>query len=84
MTKNRKTFFKQCSFFSETKHGRKEHVAWIPEKFAQVGRVIYFGNKTETPETLWTVETVGDFKKDGDYLMKHERDYKIQRKASDI
>ena len=84
LNKNDKTFFKQCHFSTKTENGTKEHVAWIPERLARVGGVVYFGNKSDNPDTLWEVISVGDTKKDGKYLSDHERDYKTQRQASDI
>jgi len=52
--------------------------------FAGVGRTVYFGKKTSTPDRVWTVTGVSDPSISGAYLLEHERDYKTQREASDI
>jgi len=76
-------WFRQCTFTSPTEDGEVVHIAWIQEKFAVTGKVVYFGKKTDTPDRLWTVTTVGG-RSDGAYLQAHERDYLTQRQASDI
>lgn len=78
-------FYKQCTMnrFNENDN-LIVHTAWIPEKFAEVGRVIYFGKKTKDPDELWTVVSVPKSRKSEKYLIAHERDYKTQRQASDI
>jgi hypothetical protein len=58
--------------------------AFIPENLAVVGKKIYFGKKTKTPEALWEVVSVSDQRLPESYLRTHERDYKTQRQASDI
>ena len=77
-------YYKQCEYESETENGLLKAVAWLPEKFAVVGKKIYFGNKTENPERIWTVTSVGDIRMSEKYVREHERDYKTQREASDI
>ena len=74
-------YYRQCTYKSTS--GLIE-TAWIPEKLAVVGKKIYFGNKTKTPETLWEVISASDGRHPESYLRNHERDYKTQREASDI
>lgn len=81
--KKKLAWFKQCTFTSKTETGEMIHTAWIPENFAVVGRVLYFGKKTKNPDRLWTVDSIGG-RKSGDYVAKHERDHLTQRAASDI
>jgi len=84
MTNTKKTiWYRQCYYESPTEDGKTVGVAWIPEHLAVVGKKIYFGKKTDKPVRLWTVTSVGG-RKSEDYLREHERDYKTQRKASDI
>lgn len=78
------TWYKQCGFTTPTDTGLLTEIAWIPENLAIVGKKIYFGNKSNTPDTLWTVVSVSDHRMSGKYLQEHERDYKTQRQASDI
>lgn len=61
----------------------REQVAWIPEKHSTVGNMVYFGKKTDNPEILWEVLSIGH-RQTEDYIKAHEQDYKNQRKASDI
>lgn len=83
MGKNKTEWYRQCTFESPTDKGKTVSTAWIPENLAVVGKKIYFGKKTKTPERLWTVTSVGG-RQSGDWLTEHERDYLSQRKASDI
>jgi hypothetical protein len=84
-TTNKKlSWFKQCTFISPTEEGHTVQTAWVPEKFAKVGRKVYFGKKTKTPERIWEVTVAGDKRISSDYLAEHERDYLTQREASDI
>ncbi len=83
--KKKKTiWYRQCTFTSKTEAGHLTETAWIPEKFAVEGRTIYFGKKTDDPETLWKVGSVGDVRKTGEYLGDHERDHLRTRQYSDI
>ncbi len=77
-------FYKQCNFTSPTDAGEMRHTAWIPVQFAVLGRTLYFGKKTDNPERLWTVTSVPQTGKSGEYIGAHERDYLTQRQASDI
>ncbi len=77
-------FYKQCSFTSPTEGGEMHQTAWVPVQFAVLGKSVYFGKKTDSPDRLWTVTSVPDTGKSGEYLGAHERDYLTQRGASDI
>lgn len=73
------TYFRQCEMRSQ----QTVQVAWIPEKFAEIGRVLIFGKRTpDAPR--WTVTTVSNMRLEESYLVAHERDYKTQRQASDV
>jgi hypothetical protein len=76
-------YYRQCQFTSPTQNGYRQSVAWIPEHLAVVGKMIYFGKKTDKPERLWEVKSVGG-RMSEDYLRERERDYLTQRQASDI
>ena len=84
MSKAKQEFYKQCTYETPTDGGVTRGISWIPEDKAVVGKQIYFGKKTDKPERIWTVVSVGDVKFDGEYLQKHERDFMTQREASDI
>lgn len=82
----KETYYRQCTYESPLPDGRgvTQSVSWLPEKYAVLGKSIYFGKKTKTPNKIWTVTSVGDIRQSEEYLKKHERDYKTQRQASDI
>ena len=84
MSASKKNWYRQCKMVSPTEGGHMVHTAWIPEKFAVKGRAIYFGKKTSTPDRVWTVESAPEHRISQTYLLDHERDYKTQRRASDI
>jgi len=83
-TMSKSTFYRQCTYESPTENGVTRSIAWLPEAQAVVGKQIYFGKKTSTPERIWTVVSAGDQRFDGEYLQAHERDFMTQREASDI
>jgi hypothetical protein len=69
----KKEYYKQCRMEREYITGKKIDVAWIPEKFAKVGKLIYILDK---PEEIWTVMAIGS-RKDETYLKAKE---KVQRR----
>lgn len=77
----KEVWYRQCSYEKENNDGSKTvGIAWLPEKFATVGRPIYFKN----PEKIYQVTSVGDKRMEEKVLIERERDWKNQRKASDI
>ena len=76
-------WYRQCKFEVPTETGKKLDVAWIPEKFAKVGKKIYIGEKRPNPEEIWVVTHVFDRKSES-WLVERQMDYKHQRKMSDI
>ena len=77
-------WYKQCRYETSTENGGKiVGVSWIPEKLAKVGKKIYFGKRTNTPNELWTVTSVGGRQRES-FLVEHMMDYKNQRKVSDV
>lgn len=68
-------YYKQCTL----KKKDRWQTAWIPTEFAIRGKVLKIKS-----DDGWVVETVGLHRQAEDYLLKHERDYLHQRKASDI
>lgn len=61
--------------------GRLEKIAWIPIQFAEVGKIIDLND--EGWSLGWTVQQTYTTLPT-EYVREHERDYKSQRKASDI
>jgi len=75
-------WYRQCKF-KTVKPPFKLDVAWIPEKFAKVGKKVYFGDKRENPEPIWEVQEVWARKPES-WVVGHQMDHKHQRKMSDI
>ncbi len=77
-------WYKQCAYEKPTEGGGKRiGISWMPEKLAKVGKQIYFGQRTDAPEELWTVTFVGGRQKES-FLVAHMMAYKNQRKVSDV
>jgi hypothetical protein len=66
--------YKQC----ELSNGTRRQVAWIPEKFAQTGKVLRLHD-----EDGWRVKSVGSVTLTGDIVSERSQDYKRTRQASD-
>lgn len=80
---SQETHYKHCTMRRPASNGTLVEIAWIPEKFAEVGRKIILGKKTPGAP-IWEVSQVSDLRLPESYLLDHERDYKTQRQASDI
>jgi hypothetical protein len=72
--------YRQCQLTKDN----KKRVAWIPSKFALVGKVIKIKDDNGEWNDGWIVERASSNEVCEDYLVEHERDYKHQREASDI
>jgi hypothetical protein len=59
-------------------------VAWIPIDYAKAGMVLDLRQEDGSWSNGWTVGGVFPTRISADYVREHERDYKSQRKASDI
>ena len=64
----------QCTL----KKGKSNEVVWIPEKYAKKGKWLKIVN-----DNGWQVMETGNPLSE-EYVFGHERDFKKQRKASDI
>ena len=83
MTK--KVYYHQCKMRKSTgTNSSIWDVAWIPEKFAKIGKHIRIKQENGTWDYDWEVMKVGDTKKEESRLIAGERDYKNQRKMSDV
>lgn len=76
------TNYIQCSLVKDKKH---HHMAWIPEKFAVVGKYIKIKNSDDTWDDGWEVTgACSDVKKNSEEANAASQLYKKTRKASDI
>lgn len=66
--------FRQC----ELHKGSLVRVAWIPSKFAKVGKIVRLHD-----DDGWRVVKVTS-KMSSDFIRNREYDYRYQRRASDI
>ena len=77
-------FYCQCELTRPTGVDRLETmVSWIPEKIAKVGNIVRLKDKAGEWTEGWKVTAVYD-RQPYTPLEAKERDYKRQRKASDI
>lgn len=76
-------FYCQCVLRKFNGKTTRELVSYIPEQFAIQDNLIKLKNDDGEWVDGWRVETVGA-KVDANYVEAHERDYRSQRKASDI
>lgn len=85
----KKTFYRQCGYEQATPNergGRKIGVSWIEEKFAKVGKIIYFGKKRDdaADEDFFKVTWVGDNRRDAEFLNWKRNADAHQREHSDV
>lgn len=66
---------RQCSL----RKGNASHTAWIPTKFAKIGKVLKIKGVDG-----FVVEQCGDLVMPSSYIIKASDDYKKQRETSDI
>lgn len=81
---SKQEWYRQCCFKKETKpHHYKTYVAWIPEKFAKMGKMLQLKFQDGSIEDGWKVTFVGG-RELLDNLEKKSRDYLKQRDSSDM
>ncbi len=66
----------QCTM----RQGDLRDVAWIPEDCAREGAVVSWGDG----DGVWTITSVGTLRQPWSAVNERSRDWKSQRKASDI
>ena len=77
----KETNYMQCALQRKDSH----HMAWIPEKFAVVGKFIKIKNDDDTWQDGWEVMGVADgTKKTAKEADAQSQLYKKTRKASDV
>jgi hypothetical protein len=76
------SWYRQCKF-ETVEEPKKVDVAWVPEKFAAVGKKVYFGDKRPNPEPIWIVAEVYGRKPES-WVVEHHMDHRHQRKMSDV
>lgn len=64
--------------------GIQVHIAWIPEEFAKVGKVLKLKDPISGEwDDGWVVQSVYARQAE-EFVLEHSQDYKYQRAASDI
>ena len=76
----KKTNYKQCTMEKKTAKGFSKHTAWIPTKFAKVGKYIQIDGHGDG----WQVTTAGTVETNQEQADKASQMHKKTRKASDI
>ena len=78
-----KTRYRQCEIHRKTETGHLIDVAWLPEKFSVVGKVLKIKDKEEWSDG-WIVVSVRSFALDEQDVPDLEREYKSHRSRTDI
>ena len=76
-------FMKQCTLEQVNGLVTVTTVSWIPEKFAEVDRIIDIKNVGQWSKG-WKVGRVSPMKQSNATMLERGQDYKNTRKASDI
>ncbi len=76
-------FYRQCRFETITGSDKKVDTAWIPDKFAQVGKKIYIGRKRPDPKEIWKITHVFARRPES-WVVARRMDHKHQREVSDV
>jgi len=80
MAKRKDVDYVQCGFRRKDEY----YIAWIPDKFAQVDRVLKFKMDDGTWDDGWVVIDVGDIKKSAKEADSDSQTHKKHRDTTDI
>lgn len=72
-------YYRQCKLEWQEFPVMTQQVAWIPEEFAVVGKILKIKD-----EDGWRVTEVGSHRQSEDYIQDHERDFLGHRKRTDV
>lgn len=75
--------YRQCLLCRKTADGEERQYSWIPEPFCVKGKVLKLKNDEGVWTNGWVVLEAWE-PRPAKYVEAHERDYKKNRKASDI
>jgi hypothetical protein len=75
--------YRQCVLRRKTATGHEQSTSWIPEPYCVVNKVLQLKNDMGEWTNGWVVMETSDPKPE-EWVHAHERDYKKNRKASDI
>jgi hypothetical protein len=76
-------YYTQCLLQKQTASGWLKTVAWIPDVFAEEGKILKLKDENDNWSDHWQVEKVFNTLLE-EFVLEHERDFTRQRKASDI
>lgn len=75
--------YRQCKMRRKIAKGQEETTSWIPEPYCVVNKVLQLKNDMGEWTNGWVVISASD-PKPAKWVEIHERDYKKNRKVSDI
>lgn len=79
------TMYRQCTLDLKMNGCRMVLTTWLPEKYAELDRVLKLKDRTSGAwEDGWVATQVGTVQKPEEYVVDHSQDHKRTRKASDI
>ena len=77
--------FYQCTMEKNEGEVKSFLTSWIPEKFANKGRVLELKcRETGTWSNGWIVKSVGSFQRDKTEVIQRSQDYKTMKRVTDI
>jgi hypothetical protein len=79
----KKYFMKQCTLEKHKSDRTIKTVSWIPEKFAELGRIVDIKQDGKWSKG-WKVGNINPMKQFNTTMAERSQDYKNTRKASDI
>lgn len=75
-------WMRQCRFHT-VERPMKIETAWVEERYAKVGKRVWFKDVSDTPDEVWEVVEVFARRRQSE-VTKHAMDHAHQRKASDV
>lgn len=73
-----------CHLQCRLRCGTEQQVTYLPQKYAEVGRILELRDEDGVWFNGWVVEAVFQPPIDSDYVRARSDDYRHQRDASDI
>jgi hypothetical protein len=76
------TYFRQCRLVKKIQAGTRHQTSWLPEQFAQVGKVLKLRDDGGVWEDGWQVEAVSQTRLPEESLFDPHQGIKAHRKVT--
>jgi hypothetical protein len=81
---SKKYMMRHCTLEKRIKETTAHTTAWLPEKYAEIGRFVRLKQSNNSWVDGWEVKSVSVHSKRSDEVAERSQDYKRTREASDI